>query len=125
MYCGQTAADGVQVADGIYREIEQLDYNAADHNGNEGRRYALFKYRVDHEYCKADKADYHCPYVPCGEVLYKRLHLFKRLYRRFAVHVFYAEKVLELAEKNGDGNARSKAGSDGIGNVLYQCAETE
>ena len=125
MYCGQSAAYCVKITDGVHRKSEKLYDNAAHYNGNERGRHALFKHRVDNEYCKADKSDDHCPHVPCGEVIDKCLDLFKRLNRRFAVHIFYTEKVLELAEENGDGNARGKTGGNSIGNVLNKSAEAK
>lgn len=122
---GQGAVDDVEVADSANIEAQPAHQRDAREQGHKRAGHPLGHARPEEQHGQAD--DTHQARLPvhCGEVARKGSQLLRRFHRGGARRIGKAEKVLQLADGQRDGDARSEPGRDSEGHEADKGAQLE
>ena len=122
---GQGAVDDVEVADSADVKAEPAHQRDAREQGHKRAGHALGHARPEEQHGQAD--DTHQARLPvhCGEVARQRGQLLRRFHRGGARRIGKAEKVLQLADGQRDGDARGEPGRDSEGHEADKGAQLE
>ena len=111
----QFAANGIEVADGVDRQMRQFDQESAYQDSDEGRGDLFGDFRPQDEDGEAEHADAQRRRVEGAEVLHNGLHLIHGLDGDGPRRIGKAEEILQLSYEDGDGDACGKTDRDGAG----------
>ena len=122
---GQGAVDDVEVADSANIEAQAAHQRDAREQGHKRAGDALGHARPEEQHSQADDAHQARLPVHCGEVARQRGQLLRRFHRGGARRIGKAEKVLQLANGQRDGDARGEPGRDSEGHEANEGAQLE
>ena len=120
---GQPVGDGIEIADGVHRQLQKLHHGDAHQHGDKAAGNQAVDLRPEDQNGQTDGAHQHRPDIDGAQIPEKAGGLFHRL--DGLVRVRHAEKVLPLADEDGHGDTGGKAGGDGVGDEADQTAQPQ
>ncbi len=119
----QPVGDGIEVADGVHRQIEKLHHGDAHQHGDKAAGDQLIDPRPDNKNGEAHRAHRRRPQVHRVQTAEEARGLLHGLNGPFCVAD--AEKVLPLPNKNRHGDTGGEPRGDGVGDKAYQAPQLQ